>query len=275
VTAGYLETIKVPLLRGRLLTDADRTDSMPVVVVDSEAARRFWPNTDPVGKRVTFDDGTKPDAKWLTVVGVVDHTAHEGLDAEHRVQLYFAYPQRAQAQMTLAVRTAGDPATIVNAVRGAIREVDPDQPISDVASMETLMGRAVGQRRLSMTLLATFAVLAMVLAALGIYGVMAFDVTRRSREIGVRMALGAARSDVLGLVLRQGLTLAAVGVVLGLLGAAWLTRVLQAQLFGIAPTDPLTFAAVAAGLLAVATIATLVPALRATRINPIQALRYE
>jgi putative ABC transport system permease protein len=275
VTAGYLETIKVPLLRGRLLTDADRTDSLPVVVVDSEAARRFWPNSDPVGKRVTFDDGAKPDATWLTVVGVVDHTAHEGLDAEHRVQLYFAYPQRAQAQMTLAVRTAGDPATIVNAVRGAIREVDPDQPISDVASMETLMDRAVGQRRLSMTLLATFAVLAMVLAALGIYGVMAFDVTRRSQEIGVRMALGAARSDVLRLVLRQGLTLAAVGVVLGLLGAAWLTRVLQAQLFGIAATDPLTFASVAAGLLAVATIATLVPALRATRVNPVQALRYE
>jgi len=137
------------------------------------------------------------------------------------------------------------------------------------------MGRAVGQRRLSMTLLATFAVLAMVLAALGIYGVMGFAVTRRSRGIAVRMALGAARSDVLGLVLRQGLTLAAVGVALGLLGAAWLTRVLQAQLFGIAATDPLTFVAVAAGLLAVATIATLVPALRATRINPIQALRYE
>jgi putative ABC transport system permease protein len=275
VTPGYLETLKVRLLKGRLPDDTDRADARQVVVVDEEAQRRFWPNVDPVGKRITFGDTSKPDVKWATVVGVVEHTAHEGLDAEHRVQLYFPYPQFTQRQMTLAVRTAGDPASIVTAVRNAIREVDPDQPISDVATMDTLMDRAVGQRRLSMTLLATFAVLAMVLAALGIYGVMAFDVTRRSREIGVRMALGAARGDVLGLVLRQGLTMAVVGVVLGLLGAAALTRVLQAQLFGIARTDPITFASVAVGLLAVATVATLIPALRATRVNPVQALRYE
>jgi putative ABC transport system permease protein len=275
VTPGYLEAIKVPLLRGRFLNDNDRADSMPAVVVDAEMVRRYWSNTDPIGKRITFDDASKPDAKWATVVGVVDHTAHEGLDAEHRVQLYFPYSQLPQPQMTLAIRTAGDPASIVNSVRGAIREVDPDQPVSDVFTMDALMDRAVGQRRLSMTLLATFAGLAMVLAALGIYGVMAFDVTRRSQEIGVRMALGAARSDVLGLVLRQGLTLAALGVVLGLLGALALTRVLQAQLFGIAATDPLTFVSVAGVLLAVATVATLLPALRATRVNPVQALRYE
>jgi len=141
--------------------------------------------------------------------------------------------------------------------------------------MDTLMDRAVGQRRLLMTLLATFAALAMVLAALGIYGVMAFDVTRRSQEIGVRMALGAARASVLGLVLKQGLALAAVGVVLGLLAALALTRLLQAQLFGVTSTDPPTFVAVALGLLAVATLATVVPALRATRVNPTEALRYE
>jgi len=148
------------------------------------------------------------------------------------------------------IRTAGDPAAIVSSVRAAIREVDRDQPIADVFTMDTLMDRAVGQRRLLMTLLATFAALAMVLAALGIYGVMAFDVTRRSQEIGVRMALGAARASVLGLVLKQGLALAAVGVVLGLLAALALTRLLQAQLFGVTSTDPPTFVAVALGLLA-------------------------
>ena len=147
--------------------------------------------------------------------------------------------------MTFAVRTAGEPAAIVGAVRAAIQQVDPDQPIANVHTMDELMDQAVGQRRLSMTLLATFAALAMVLAALGIYGVMAFDVTRRIQEIGVRMALGADRGRVLAMVLRQGLTLAVAGVVIGLAGAFALTRVLQAQLFGVARTDPATFASVA------------------------------
>jgi putative ABC transport system permease protein len=275
VTPGFFETLKIPLVRGRTLTDADRADAPSVVVVDEEAARRFWPGVDPVGKRITFNDTSKPDVKWTTVVGVVEHTAHEGLDAEHRVQLYFPYPQSAKTQMTFAVRTAGDPSAIVNSVRGAIAEVDRDQPIADVSTMDALMDRAVGQRRLSMTLLATFAGLAMVLAALGIYGVMAFDVTRRSQEIGLRMALGAARSNVLGLVLRQGMTMAVAGVALGLAGALGMTRLLQAQLFGIARTDPATFVSVAFGLLVVAGLATSVPALRATRVNPVDALRHE
>jgi putative ABC transport system permease protein len=275
ITPGLLETLRAPLIKGRVFTDADRDGSPPVVVVDEEAARRFWRGGDPIGKRITFEDPSQADAKWITVVGLVGHTAHEGLDAEHRVQLYFPFAQRPQAQMTFAVRTAGDPAGIVNAVRGAIREVDSDQPLSDVATMDSLMDRTVGQRRLSMTLLATFAVLAMALAALGIYGVMAFDVTRRSQEIGVRMALGAARRDVLGMVLRQGLAMAAIGVGVGLVAAAGLTRVLQSQLFGIERSDPMTFASVAAGLLAVAVLATVLPALKATRVDPISALRYE
>jgi putative ABC transport system permease protein len=254
VTPGFFETLKVPLLKGRTISESDRADGPHVVVVDEGAARRFWPGVDPIGKRITFGDTSKPDVKWETVVGLVGHTAHEGLDAEHRVQLYFPYSQNARSQMTFAVRTAGDPAAIVNSVRAAIREVDRDQPIADVFTMDALMDRTVGQRKLLMTLLVTFAVLAMVLSALGIYGVMAFDVTRRSREIGVRMALGAARSSVLGLVLKQGLALAGIGIGLGLLGA---------------------LLSVAMGLLAVATLATLLPALRATRVNPTEALRYE
>ncbi len=275
VTPGFLEALRVRLVKGRFPSPADRADSPPVVVVDEEAVRRFWPDVDPIGRRITFDDASKPDAKWTTVVGVVEHTAHEGLDAEHRVQLYFPYPVFPQPDMTFAVRTAGEPAAIVGAVRAAIQQVDPDQPIANVHTMDELMDQAVGQRRLSMTLLATFAALAMVLAALGIYGVMAFDVTRRIQEIGVRMALGADRGRVLAMVLRQGLTLAVAGVVIGLAGAFALTRVLQAQLFGIARTDPATFASVAIGLLGVAVLATLVPALRATRVNPVEALRYE
>ena len=274
VTPGFLETLGVRLVKGRTIAATDRADGQKVVVVDEESVRRFWPGTDPIGKRITFSDEPKPE-DWITVVGVVEHTAHEGLDAEHRVQLYFPYAVMPGASMSVAIRTAGDPTSFVNAARAAIQSVDRDQPIADVRTMEQMMGETVGQRRLSMWLLTAFAGLAVLLASLGIYGVMSFDVTRRSQEIGVRMALGAARSAVLGLVLRQGLVLAAAGIALGLAGAVALTRVIQAQLFGVGRTDPATFAAVAVALAAVATAAILVPALRATRVNPVEALRYE
>jgi putative ABC transport system permease protein len=276
VTPGFLEAVKVPLIRGRTIAETDRANVSKVVVVDEEAAKRFWPGDDPIGKRISFDDTSRlKDVEWITVIGVVGHMAHEGLDAERRVQLHFPHAQWGEAQLGFVIRTAGDPAAIVSSVRAAIREVDRDQPIADVFTMDTLMDRAVGQRRLLMTLLATFAALAMVLAALGIYGVMAFDVTRRSQEIGVRMALGAARTSVLGLVLKQGLTMAVIGVGVGVISALMLTRLLQTQLFGIASTDPPTFLSVALGLLGVAAFATLLPALRATRVNPTEALRYE
>ncbi len=274
VTPGFHETLKVRLVRGRTIVATDRAEGQKVVVVDEETVKRFWPTGDPIGKRIAFGDNPKPE-DWITVVGVVEHTAHEGLDAEHRVQLYYPLAQNVSANMSMALRTAGNPAEFANAARAAVRSVDRDQPIADVKTMEEMMDRAVGQRRLSMLLLGAFGGLAMLLASIGIYGVMSFDVTRRSQEIGVRMALGAARASVLSLVFRQGFVLALSGIAIGLVCALGLTRVLQAQLFGIGRTDPATFAGVAVGLALVAGLAMLIPALRATRVNPIEALRYE
>jgi putative ABC transport system permease protein len=246
-----------------------------VVVVDDEMARRYWPDTDPIGKRVSFDDPAEGTVDWITVVGVVEHTAHEALDAERRVQLYFPHRSQPISRMTFVMRSKGDPAALVGAARREVLAIDPDQPIALVRLMNDMMDEALGQRKLSLYLLATFAGLALLLSAIGIYGVMSYDVTRRAQELGVRMALGAARSSVLALVMRQGLTLALIGVALGLGGALALTRVLEAQLYGVTRTDPATFWTVAVLLTAVAGIATLIPAVRATRMEPIRALRCE
>jgi len=276
VTPGFHEAMKIKVLKGRLIAPSDRDDAPRVAVVDDEMVRRYWPDTDPIGKRITFsDDMTAADTQWITVIGVVEHTAHEGLDAERRVQVYRPVAQRPVLQMTFALRSQGDPTQLVTSVRQAVLAIDPDQPIAQIRTMEAMMDEALGQRKLSMYLLGTFAGLALLLSAIGIYGVMSFDVTRRTQELGVRMALGAARGSVLSLVMRQGVGLALVGVAIGLAGAFALTRVLEAQLYGITRTDPGTFAAVAVTLTLVATLATLVPALRATRLDPVKALRCD
>jgi putative ABC transport system permease protein len=268
--------MRLGLLAGRYFTDHDQDGSLRVAIVDDETVRRYWPNSNPIGKRITFDDtdGGEPVA-WLEVVGVVAHAAHEGLDAERRVQVYMPYRQRPLAFFAIAVRTAGEPLQSVNAVRAAVHSVDRDQPISRVRTMDELMGSAVAQRRLSTTLLAIFAGIALLLAAIGIYGVISFDVTRRTQEMGLRMALGAARRSVLSLVVGQGMRLAAVGLAIGLAGAVAAGRLIERQLFGIRMTDPATYVAVLLLLGLVALAATLLPALRATRVDPMVALRYE
>jgi putative ABC transport system permease protein len=275
ITPGFHEALGIRLLKGRLFTAGDREGAPRVAVVDEEMVRRYWPTSDPIGKRITFNDLEDADIEWITVVGVVDHTAHEGLDAERRVQMYRPLAQFPISSMTFALRSSVDPTTLVGAARQTVLSIDPDQPIAQVRTMNAMMDEALGQRKLSLYLLGTFAGLALLLAAIGIYGVLSFDVTRRSQELGVRMALGARRGAVLSLVMTQGLVLAGIGIVIGLAGALGLTRVLEAQLYGVTRTDPATFALVAIVLATVAALATLIPAWRATRLNPIVALRCE
>lgn len=273
VTPGYQAALRIPVLRGRFFTDEDRMGTRPVVVVDRELAERYWPSEDPVGQRIGFPSGDS--IRWNEVVGVVEHTAVEGLDAERRVQVYRPFQQVGPSSMVLAIRATGDPERLSGPLRAAVDAVDPSLPLSTVRTMEAMLADAVAPRRFSMLLLAVFAGIALLLASVGIYGVISFDVARRSQELGVRMALGAERGAVLRLVLRQGLGLALLGVAIGVVGAIGLTRLLTSQLYGVDPTDPVTFAAVVALLLGIAAVAILLPARRATRVNPMIALRSE
>ena len=277
---GYFEAMQIPLIRGRFLTDADTSDAPPVAVVDQDFARRFWPNEDPIGKRVAIDavPNSKPlMPRWRTIVGVVGHVRHYGLDVEGREQAYFPHAQFpfGGRTMFLAVRTRVEPTSVTGAIRRLVLDMDKDLPIYDVATMDELLSESVVQPRLNLTLLAAFAVLALALAAVGIYGVMAYTVTQRTREIGIRVALGARREDVLTQVLAEGARLALIGLTLGLAGSLLATRVMATLLFGVKPTDPATFAAVAAILAAATLAACYVPARRATRVDPLVALRYE
>ncbi|MGH7498897.1 MAG: ABC transporter permease [Gemmatimonadales bacterium] len=279
VSPGFFEAMQVPLLKGRVLNDNDRAGSPLVVVIDDEFVRRYYANQDPIGKRITFGPAAgaadTSSREWIEIVGVVGHTKHEGLSAEPRIQYYLPYRQNGVPGLTVAARTTGNPERSVNAVREAVRSVDPDQPIANVRMMDDLLEQSVGQRKLSMVLLTLFSGIALLLASVGIYGVMSYSVAQRAREIGVRIALGAERGDVLKMVLRQGMRLALVGVGVGLLTAFLLTRVIASQLYDVRPTDPATFVLVASLLTAVALVANLVPALRATRVDPAVILREE
>jgi predicted permease len=275
VSPSFARTLQMPLLRGRFFDLTDRPESQPVVVVDEEMASRFWPDQNPIGKRITFDDPQNPEARWLTVIGVVRHTLHAGLDDDIRVQLYFCNRQFGGTTATLVLRTETEPEALVPAVRRAVFSVDPNQPISNVMVMDDLITESMGNRRLLMQLLTVFSGLALLLASLGIYGIMAHMVRDRSRELGLRMALGATRPALFALVIKSGLTLAAVGLTLGIAGSFVATRLLQSQLYDVSATDPANLAVVATILLAVALLAICVPAGRAARVDPIDNLRAE
>jgi putative ABC transport system permease protein len=279
VSPGFFDALRIPLRQGRVFTAQDRAGAPRVAVVDEQLARRYWPGADPIGRRITYGPpaGVSDTSarEWIEVVGVVGHTKHEGLDAENRVQVYLPYAQRGLPFFTPVLRTAGDPLQSVAAVRQAVQSVDPDLPIANARSMDELIAQSVGQRRLSMLLLSVFSGVALVLASIGIYGLMSYSVAQRSRELGVRIALGAGRGDLLRLVLQQGMRLALAGIVIGVAAAFALTRVIASQLYGVTATDPATFVAVAALLGLTALAANLIPALRATRVDPAVILRDE
>jgi putative ABC transport system permease protein len=275
VTPGYLRTMQIPLLKGRELTAQDVADVEPVALISETFAHRYWPGEDPLGKRIKFPGSTSRPQPWRAIVGVVRDVKQYGVDKGSTMQLYLPEAQSPVSWLTLAVRTDGDPTRMLSAIRNEIRGVDPDQAVFEVSTMEGLLAEAIATQRFVMLLLAGFASLALALAAIGIYGVMAYAVAQRTSEIGVRMALGAQAGDVLKLVVGQGMRLALFGISVGLVAALGMTRLMATLLFGVKATDPLTFTLIVAILLSVALLACWIPARRATKVDPMIALRCE
>lgn len=271
VTPSWFPTLRVPLKRGRLFDDTDRLNAPKVVLINEEAARRYFPGEDPIGKRVAvYQGGFHTGAE---VIGIVGDVRYGTIDSLARPDVYISYGQARLPRMMLFVRTAGDPSAVAPAVRERVRHFAPRLPVYDIRAMESRVATASTQARFSAILLGAFAGVALLLAVMGIYGVMSFAVAQRNREIGIRMALGADRGRVLSLVLREGVALAAVGALLGLGAAFALTRVLRSMLFEVAPTDPWTYVAIVVVLGLAAVIATWIPARRAAGVDPVVALR--
>jgi predicted permease len=277
VSPRYFQTMGIQLLQGRGFSDQDKVDSPAVAVVNETMARRFWPGQDPTGKRITPGSLTSTDPDdWITVVGVAKDVRQFELTADPKPQMYLSYVQAGFfAPSDLVVSTDLEPLGLAASVRKAVWEVDKDQPVSKIRTMEEIVSESVARQRFSMMLLGIFAALALVLAAVGIYGVMSYSVAQRTREFGIRMALGAQTRDVLKLAVGHGLKLVLIGIAIGLGAAFVLTRVMSSLLYGVSATDPLTFIAISLVLVGVAVVASFIPARHATKIDPMVALRYE
>ena len=271
VGTDYFGTMGIPLLRGRWFTEHDRKGDPETVIVDEALAQRFWPNEDPVGKRLRRGK----TGSWRTVVGVISDAKEYSSEKEPPITVYYPFEQIGARSMYLIIRTEPDPLTMTAAITKEIQAVDPEQPVFDVNSIDQRLYDSLARRRFSMFLMGVFAVIALVLAAIGIYGVMAYSVNQRTRELGIRVVLGARPRDVLGLVIRQGIVLTLTGTLIGLIVAVGLTRLMSSLLFGVSAVDPLTFLCVAALLVTAALLACWIPARRATKVDPIIALRYE
>jgi predicted permease len=275
VSEGYFRSVGIPLVRGRLFDDHDVIDAPHVAVISESLVRAKWPDQDPIGRSIEFGnmDG---DPRLLAVVGVVGDVRERSLEKPPRPTIYVNYRQRPQStgHFSAVVRTTGDPAAVIGSARKIVHDLDPDVPPS-TNSFATIFAASTSARRFNLILFGIFAATALLLAIAGIYGVLAYSVARRTREMGVRMALGASAGNVLRLVLGQAMVTATVGVFLGLAGSFILMRFLQSMLFEVGAADPLTFAAVAVLLFGVALLASYLPARRATKVDPIVALRYE
>jgi putative ABC transport system permease protein len=274
VTPGYFQTMSIPVLKGRAFTEQDRDNTPNVILVNEELANRFWPNQDAVGKRLDFEEDSGKQV-WREIVGVVGNVKHKALATEIMPEAYFAYKQGPENFMGLVVRTASDPVSMIPPIRNQVLSIDKDQPVSDIMTMDQRLAKSVASSRFVMLLLGGFSILALGLAAVGIYGVMSYLVTQRTQEIGVRMALGAQKRDVLKLVVGKGMVLAIVGLAIGLVASLALTRLMRSLLFEVTPTDWLTFVITSVVLLTVALLACYIPARRATKVDPLVALRYE
>jgi len=279
VTPDYLKTMNIPLRQGRYFTKGDNEHALPVAIINETMARQYWPGENALGRRFKIGDPDDPERPWTTIVGIVADVRQMGIDEPVKAEMYLPNRQITHnpwfIPRDLAIRTNGDPMQLVGAVRQAIREVDPDQPVSNVATMAEVLGDEAAQRRMGMIMLVAFASLALVLASIGIYGVLAYFVTQHTNEIGVRLALGATPRNILFLVLKKGMGLTLIGVAIGVAASFAFTRWMSSMLFGVKASDPLTFVAVPLLLGLVALLACAIPARRATKVDPMVALRYE
>ena len=269
---GYFRTMHIPILRGREFSDADRLSAPHVAIINDSFARKYFPNEDPIGKRIGFNWEIEG---FQEIIGVVGDVKHNDLASPIDREIYVSYLQRPDSGFTVVVRTGADPTSLVSAVRTTLGALDPGIAMAEVSTLENIVSRSVSDQRSSVFLLGSLGALALVLTAIGIYGVLAYTVAQQTRELGVRIALGASSGDVLRLVLGRGLRLVAIGCGVGLAASFGVTRLMQTLLFGVTATDPLTFAGVTLLLFAVAFMACWIPARRATRVDPLVALRYE
>jgi len=278
ITPNYFETLGMPLVQGRFFTAADTEKAPAVVVINAAMAKTFFPGENPLGKRMQIGATPESDVPWMEVVGVVGDV-RQGLDLDPKAEMYLPYRQADQLipvfQLSLVLRTATEPKMEAMALRSAVEEIDPNQPLVNVRTMEENMAATVAQPRFRTWLIGIFAALALVLAGVGVYGVMSYTVTQRTSEIGIRVTLGAQPEDVFRIVVGEGLRLALVGVGVGILAALALNRLLRTFLYGVSAYDPLTFVGVALVLTFVAVAASFFPARRATLVDPLVALRYE